>query len=113
MVSRAAAAQTAPSCLLPENRLARHRQKRFHAGPWLRLACLFGKPPGQISPTPVPRRYGLLHLTLRLPGGTAQADVKMVVVPPPGAEFVQPWRTGELLTQRSLDRRINKNALHR
>ena len=36
----------------------------------------------------------------------------MVVVPPPGAEFAQPWRTGGLPTQRLLDHRIDKNALH-
>jgi hypothetical protein len=53
-----------------------------------------------------------LDLTLGIPGGTAEADVKMVVVPPPGAEFVQPWRTGGLPTQHLLDRRIDKNALH-
>jgi hypothetical protein len=36
----------------------------------------------------------------------------MIIVPPPGAEFAQPWRTGGLPTQRLLDRRIDKNALH-
>jgi hypothetical protein len=36
----------------------------------------------------------------------------MLVVSPPGAEFVQPWRTGGLPTQRLLDRRIDKNAFH-
>jgi hypothetical protein len=35
----------------------------------------------------------------------------MVIVPPPGAEFAQPWRTGGLPTQLLLDRRIHKNAL--
>jgi hypothetical protein len=35
----------------------------------------------------------------------------MVVVPPPGAEFAQPWCTRGLSTQRLLDRRIDKNAL--
>jgi hypothetical protein len=36
----------------------------------------------------------------------------MIVMPPPGAEFAQPWRTGRLSTQRLLDHRIDKNALH-
>jgi hypothetical protein len=36
----------------------------------------------------------------------------MVIVPPPGAEFAQPWCTGGLPTQRLLDHRIDKNALH-
>ena len=53
-------------------RIASHAIGRgaFDPCPWCcGLRASFGKPPGQISPTPVPRRYGLLHLTLSVPGG--------------------------------------------
>jgi hypothetical protein len=37
----------------------------------------------------------------------------MVIMPPPGAEFAQPWRAGRWPTQCLLDYRIDKNALYR
>jgi hypothetical protein len=74
--------------LLPEDLVTGRRQ--WHgasSSTWRRLTRLFSKPPCQIDPAPISRRWKLLGLALSVPIWTAETDMKMIIMPPPWTQF--------------------------
>src|SRR5215470_6245446 len=77
------------------------------------MPCLSCEPPIELLAAAVARRRRRLVAARRLPRGTGEADMEVVVVPPPRPDLSQPAavRT-RLMAQLPLDRRVNKNARH-
>src|SRR5215813_12891282 len=75
-----------------------------------RLSC---EPPIELLAAAVARLRGRLVAARRLPRGTGEADMEVVVVPPPRPDLGEPAavRT-RLMAQLPLDRRVDKNARH-
>ena len=64
-------------------------------------------------PQPSPPVFRRLRLAGRAVRRTADADVEMVVVPPPRPDLFEPRAVGAgLAAQRHLDRRVDEDALH-
>src|SRR5258708_31916370 len=74
------------------------------------VLCLRGEPPGEFA-APVAGRRRRLILALGLAAGAGEAQVEMIIVPPPRADPPQPLaiRPG-FATERALDRRVDENA---
>ena len=84
----------------------------WRSGFWwlLGFSC---QPPGQRGVTAITRGQWLLALTLGLFGRATQAHVKMIVVPPPGPNFLQPGGAREGVAEGLLNQGVHKDPFNR
>jgi hypothetical protein len=79
------------SLRFPQNGLTCSGQRDFRTIYWWRgCARFFGEPPGKLSATAIAGGKWVLILACGLPHRTAQPHMKVIVMSPPGTQFLQP-----------------------